>query len=99
MFSDSALIATWMSPPILEESYSIAAPLVTYGDAPVPATHFRHDGRVANVAFVDGHVETRTEDPSAPAPSGWSAAAMQLKQTAGIGYLSGSVAPYTGRIE
>jgi prepilin-type processing-associated H-X9-DG protein/prepilin-type N-terminal cleavage/methylation domain-containing protein len=96
MFSDSVLIGWWNSPPDLEESYSIAAPQTTEAGGPVPATHFRHGGRVANVSFCDGHVETMTEVFVA-SPSYYSAAANQLRQKYAIGYLSDSIVPYTGQ--
>jgi prepilin-type processing-associated H-X9-DG protein/prepilin-type N-terminal cleavage/methylation domain-containing protein len=96
MFSDSVLIGWWNSPPDLEESYSIAAPKATNAGGPVPATHFRHGGRVANVSFCDGHVETMSEVFVA-SPSYYSAAANQLRQKYAIGYLSDSIVPYTGQ--
>jgi len=96
MFSDSALIGWWNSPPDLEESYSISAPQTTEAGSPVPATHFRHGGRVANVSFCDGHVEAMTEVFVA-SPSYYSAAANQVRQKYAIGYLSNSVVPYTGQ--
>ena len=58
VFSDSALINTFANPPRGEESYSLAAPLNTVVGMPQPTTHFRHGGRVANVSFLDGHVES-----------------------------------------
>ncbi len=98
MFADSALVATWLNPPQLQEAYSLAAPQVTYGDSPVPTTHFRHDGG-AEVAFVDGHVETRREEVYVPSPSWWPPAAEDLRKRARIGYLSDQLPPYTGRQE
>jgi prepilin-type processing-associated H-X9-DG protein/prepilin-type N-terminal cleavage/methylation domain-containing protein len=96
MFSDSVLIGYWNSPPDLEESYSIAAPMATVAGGPQPTTHFRHTGRVANVAFCDGHVETMTE-VYVPSPSFWPPAADQLRQKWAIGYLSDVNIPYTGQ--
>ena len=98
MFSDSAPVATWLNPPQLQEAYSLAAPQVTYGDSPVPTTHFRHDG-AAEVAFVDGHVETRREEVYVPSPSWWPPAAEELRKRERIGYLSDMLPPYTGRQE
>jgi prepilin-type N-terminal cleavage/methylation domain-containing protein/prepilin-type processing-associated H-X9-DG protein len=95
VFSDSALIATWTTPPTAQESYSIAAPYATVVGAPQPTTHFRHIGRVANVAFLDGHLETRTEVPFA-SPSSWPAAANALRELLAIGYLADNNLPYTG---
>ncbi len=98
-FSDSALILDvwWTSPPSVaaQESFALAAPLATFAGSPVPATHFRHDG-LANVAFVDGHVETRIE-VAFPSPAGWSQAASALRTKLGIGYLADVNLPYEGR--
>lgn len=98
MFSDSVLIATWNSPPTLQESYSIAAPQTTLAGEPQPTTHFRHGGRVAVAAFCDGHVESRTEVFVASPPS-WSTAANELRDRYSIGYLSDRLPPYTGMAE
>jgi prepilin-type processing-associated H-X9-DG protein/prepilin-type N-terminal cleavage/methylation domain-containing protein len=99
VFSDSALIATWTTPPTAQESYSIAAPFATTVGGPQPTTHFRHGGRVANVAFLDGHIEVRSEVPF-PSPASWSAAANDLRTRLCIGYLDASqpptYSPYTG---
>jgi prepilin-type N-terminal cleavage/methylation domain-containing protein/prepilin-type processing-associated H-X9-DG protein len=94
-FSDSALIAYWMAPPVAQESYSIAAPYATPAGSPQPTTHFRHGGRVANVALLDGHVEARTEVPF-PSPPSWAAAAQALRVRLAIGYLADSNDPYEG---
>jgi prepilin-type N-terminal cleavage/methylation domain-containing protein/prepilin-type processing-associated H-X9-DG protein len=98
-FSDSALIATFTNPPTAQESYSIAAPFATTVGGPQPTTHFRHAGRVANVAFLDGHLEVRSE-VLFPSPASWSAAANSLRTQLGIGYLDASqppaYSPYTG---
>lgn len=58
-----------------------------------PATHFRHTG-VANVAFLDGHVEGLAEAGEAPIPHaknpnhpGWDQAARDLRKKLKIGYL------------
>jgi len=95
MFSDSVLIGTWNSPPDLEESDSIAAPQDDLAGSAQPTTHFRHGGKLANVAFVDGHVETMTEVPVA-SPSWWTPQDNQLRQQYGVGYLSGLMPQYTG---
>jgi prepilin-type N-terminal cleavage/methylation domain-containing protein/prepilin-type processing-associated H-X9-DG protein len=59
-----------------------------------PCTHFRHTG-VANVAYLDGHVEAKTEDGEAPIPHakapshpGWNQAARDLRRKLKIGYVS-----------
>src|SRR5262245_18616220 len=60
VFSDSALVGAWNSPPTAEESYSLAAPYPTLEGSPEPTTHFRHGGGMANVSFLDGHLEARS---------------------------------------
>jgi prepilin-type N-terminal cleavage/methylation domain-containing protein/prepilin-type processing-associated H-X9-DG protein len=100
-FSDSALIVTWTSPPSAQESYSIAAPNASFAmgpniGGPQPTTHFRHAGGIANVAFVDGHVDTQTEVPVA-SPASWSAAANALRAQMQLGYLANTNTPYEGQ--
>jgi prepilin-type N-terminal cleavage/methylation domain-containing protein/prepilin-type processing-associated H-X9-DG protein len=100
-FSDSALIVTWTTPPTAQESYSIAAPNTSFVNgpnigSPQPTTHFRHSGAVANVAFVDGHVDTMSEVPVA-SPASWSAAANTLRTQMQLGYLANTNLPYEGR--
>jgi prepilin-type processing-associated H-X9-DG protein len=58
-----------------------------------PATHFRHTG-VANVAYLDGHVQAKTEATDAPIPHsknpshpGWNQAARDLRTKLKIGYV------------
>jgi len=58
-----------------------------------PATHFRHTG-VANVAYLDGHIEAKREDAEAPIPHaknpshpGWNQAARDLRAKLKIGYV------------
>jgi prepilin-type processing-associated H-X9-DG protein len=97
VFSDSALIYTYPSPPVGQESDAIAAPAATVaGPSPIPTTHFRHGGRVANVSFLDGHVETRTEVFVA-SPSTWSQQANDLRALLAIGYLADNNVPYAGQ--
>jgi prepilin-type processing-associated H-X9-DG protein/prepilin-type N-terminal cleavage/methylation domain-containing protein len=95
LFCDTALIATWTSPPTAQESYGMAAPFPTLAGSPQPTTHFRHGGRVANVAFLDGHVENRSEVPF-PSPSWWSPAANAVRAKLAIGYLADNNGPYQG---
>jgi prepilin-type N-terminal cleavage/methylation domain-containing protein/prepilin-type processing-associated H-X9-DG protein len=97
VFSDSALIlaATGQSP-VGQESYSIAAPAPTVvGTAPIPTTHFRHGGRLANVSFLDGHVEARAEVFVA-SPANWSQEANDLRARLALGYLADNNVPYVG---
>jgi prepilin-type processing-associated H-X9-DG protein/prepilin-type N-terminal cleavage/methylation domain-containing protein len=100
LFSDSGLILvdTWdvpPPPPSAQESYSLAAPYPTTVGSPQPTTHFRHGGRVANVSFLDGHVETRTEVPF-PSPAWWPTEANDLRAQLALGYLADTNPPYTG---
>ncbi len=96
VFSDSAIIVTWTNPPTAGESFSLAAPLATVVGSPQPTTHFRHGGRLANVGFLDGHVETKSEVAVA-SPSWWPPAANALRQKLAIGYLADTKVPYEGR--
>ncbi len=95
MFCDTVLIGTWNSPPDLEECDSIAAPQDDFTGGAQPTTHFRHGGKLANVAYVDGHVEAQAEVPVA-SPAWWTPQANQLRQQWSIGYLSDKMPPYTG---
>ena len=95
VFSDSALIATWTSPPTAQESYSIAAPFATQVGGPQPTTQFRHSSGLANVAFLDGHVESMTEVPF-PSPAYWPQSANDLRTRLRVGYLANVNLPYTG---
>ncbi len=100
-FADSALIGgATGSNPNMQEAYAMAAPTASFVGGPniggpQPTTHFRH-GAFANVAFLDGHVEVRTEIPVA-SPASWNAAANALRTANNIGYLSASNLPYEGR--
>ena len=58
-----------------------------------PNVHFRHGGGVANVVFVDGHVEPMTpvDNPlpiNPPNPYGWPQDAIGLKTKSRISDLS-----------
>jgi prepilin-type N-terminal cleavage/methylation domain-containing protein/prepilin-type processing-associated H-X9-DG protein len=61
-------------------------------------THFRHAGAVANIAFLDGHVETRTEVPVAT-PASWGAAAQvdALRRQHQLGFIATTDEAYEGR--
>ncbi|GIW79305.1 MAG: prepilin-type N-terminal cleavage/methylation domain-containing protein [Gemmatales bacterium] len=73
MFSDAGRINWWSSAePVLEENFFLNAPSQQY-----PGTHFRHSG-VANVLFLDGHLETMGPVVN-PLPSYWPAAAKELR--------------------
>ena len=55
MFADSVFVTS-----VLIE-YSFAEPrfFPTFGTRPDPSIHFRHNGRKANIAWCDGHVDGR----------------------------------------
>jgi prepilin-type N-terminal cleavage/methylation domain-containing protein/prepilin-type processing-associated H-X9-DG protein len=95
VFSDSALIATWNEPPTAQEADSLAAPYPTTVGWPDPTTQFRHGGRLALVAFLDGHVEARTE-VWVDSPSWWPPEANALRAKLAIGYLADNNVPYVG---
>ena len=97
MFSDAALISTW--PDVhAEEAFAISSPFpIQNGNiGSTPTTHFRHTSGLANVAFVDGHVETR-EEVFSPSPGWWPADAEALRRKMRIGYLADTNLPYEGR--
>ena len=94
VFSDAGLISTFPAANA-QESYALAAPVADWAGNPQPTTHFRHTGRLANVVFLDGHVETQSEVPF-PSPSSWNAAANALRAQLAIGYLADNNGPYDG---
>jgi prepilin-type N-terminal cleavage/methylation domain-containing protein/prepilin-type processing-associated H-X9-DG protein len=57
-------------------------------------THFRHGG-LAQIAYLDGHVEAATEVPVAT-PANWPASADPLRRKLLLGYSTDSNVPYTG---
>ena len=95
LFSDTALLATFSSPPKGQESYSLAAPVATTAGSAQPTTQFRHGGRLANVVFLDGHVEAMSEVFVA-SPASWSATANTLRDELAIGYLASAATQYRG---
>lgn len=87
LFSDAARIQLpWSGDPVLKatEAFYLVGPQDAYAE---PATHFRHRGRSANVAFLDGHVETKQE-VFVPSAFWWPADANALRAKLGIGYLA-----------
>lgn len=85
--SDAARISLpWSGDPVLKatESFYIMGP---QDSSAAPSTHFRHGGDVANVSYLDGHVEKRRE-VFVPSPASWPAAANQLRSKIKLGYLS-----------
>jgi prepilin-type processing-associated H-X9-DG protein/prepilin-type N-terminal cleavage/methylation domain-containing protein len=86
-FSDAARISLpWSGDPVLRatENFYIVGPQDSFA---APFTHFRHGGRVSNVSFLDGHVDSVAEVYVA-SPGHWDAAANALRQRVAIGYLS-----------
>jgi prepilin-type N-terminal cleavage/methylation domain-containing protein/prepilin-type processing-associated H-X9-DG protein len=104
VMSDAARIELpWSGDPVLKatDSWYVMGPddAANSGGQPEPlnnaepATHFRHTG-VANVAYLDGHVEAKTEAADAPIPHsknpthpGWNQAARDLRTKLKIGYV------------
>jgi prepilin-type processing-associated H-X9-DG protein/prepilin-type N-terminal cleavage/methylation domain-containing protein len=76
-FADSAHVRWWwpatVSQPLVEENFYLEPPSSQY-----PTVHFRHVGGTANVAFLDGHVETRKPD-ILEVPSWWPQSASNLR--------------------
>lgn len=52
-----------------------------------PNSHFRHQGEIANVAFLDGHVDGVYEREEVELPDNWPQDAIDLKWRYRIGYL------------
>ena len=98
VFCDSALLSG-SSTFTLQESDAIVppVPLSTAGKFGTTQafTHFRHNG-VANLSFLDGHVETVTLVYAGPDPS-WSALFQQLVQQNNLGFPTTSKVPYVGQ--
>jgi prepilin-type N-terminal cleavage/methylation domain-containing protein/prepilin-type processing-associated H-X9-DG protein len=96
-FAESALLAC-TSGCAVQEADTIAAPFPLPAPAPwglyQTMTHFRHSG-VANVAFLDGHVESLTP-VTAPLPPSWPAAAEPLCRKLVLGYPTDKNETYLG---
>jgi prepilin-type N-terminal cleavage/methylation domain-containing protein/prepilin-type processing-associated H-X9-DG protein len=104
VMSDAARIALpWSGDPVLKatDTWYIMGPddgaNASGGPDPLnnaePATHFRHTN-VANVAYLDGHVESKTEASDAPIPHAknpnhpsWDTTARTLRMKLKIGYI------------
>jgi prepilin-type N-terminal cleavage/methylation domain-containing protein/prepilin-type processing-associated H-X9-DG protein len=76
----------WSGDPVLRftETLYILGP---QDPSAAPFTHFRHGGSTANVAYLDGHVEPKTEE-FVPSPSQWDQAANDLRKQMHLGYVS-----------
>jgi prepilin-type processing-associated H-X9-DG protein len=76
-FADSAHVRWWWpasdTEPLMGENFYLEPPSSRY-----PTVHFRHVSSTANVAFLDGHVETRKPDV-VDVPSWWPQAAADLR--------------------
>jgi prepilin-type N-terminal cleavage/methylation domain-containing protein/prepilin-type processing-associated H-X9-DG protein len=86
VFCDAARIDVWTAQPdvIATENWYVSGPEDPFAE---PGTHFRHPGDVANVSFLDGHVDAMTDEFVA-SPASWSQAANDLRDKLEIGYLS-----------
>ena len=87
VFSDSARIQLpYWGDPVLKatENYFLQGP--DDGFFAAPGTHFRHSS-MANVSFLDGHVEPMREEFVA-SPASWGDDAKALRESLKIGYLS-----------
>ena len=91
VMTDSARISLpWSGDPVLRatETLYIQGPQDPFA---APCTQFRHID-MANVAFLDGHVETRREIVT-PSPSHWDAAANEMRSILQIGYVDRNSVP------
>jgi len=87
VLTDAARISLpWSGDPVLRftENFYILGP---QDPSTAPFTHFRHGGNVTNVAYLDGHVEPKTEEFVA-SPSSWDQAANNLRQQMHLGFVS-----------
>ena len=86
MFSDAARISPpWSGDPVLRvtETFYILGP---QDPSAAPFTQFRHNGNVANVAYLDGHVAGRPEE-FVPSPLSWPPEADARRKKEHIGYI------------
>lgn len=98
LFSEAALINGYNSPPTLEEAIGISGPIwptpSAWGYA-VAFTHFRYANGTANVSFLDGHVEART-DAGVATPASYPAIVDQMRQQYRLGFVTANPNDYTG---
>lgn len=66
VFADS--VGTWIEPWPTGPVSLREVPLVEPPSGQYPAIHFRHGGKTANVAFLDGHAESRSDATRNPPP-------------------------------
>jgi prepilin-type N-terminal cleavage/methylation domain-containing protein/prepilin-type processing-associated H-X9-DG protein len=99
MFTDSALLSNsggWH----LEEAILVTGPQAFQTASTafgyfLNFTQFRHDG-VANVAFMDGHVEALT-DAQVPTPASWDANVDVYRKEFNLGFPFTTETPYNGK--
>jgi prepilin-type N-terminal cleavage/methylation domain-containing protein/prepilin-type processing-associated H-X9-DG protein len=85
-FSDAARISPpWSGDPVLRvtETFYILGP---QDASAAPFSQFRHNGNVANVSYLDGHVEARREE-FVPSPASWPPEADARRKKEHIGYI------------
>jgi prepilin-type processing-associated H-X9-DG protein/prepilin-type N-terminal cleavage/methylation domain-containing protein len=100
LFTDSALLSNsggWH----LEEAVMVTGPEAFQASSTsfgyfLNFTHFRHGGPVANVAFLDGHVEAMTAVPVAT-PAGWDPNVDAFRQKYNLGFPFATETPYNGQ--
>jgi prepilin-type N-terminal cleavage/methylation domain-containing protein/prepilin-type processing-associated H-X9-DG protein len=98
LFCDAALLACSGGPCTMQETDAIGGPVPLVQSSPwglyQAMTHFRHTN-VANMAFLDGHIETINLNYSPSDPS-WPADAPSYMQQNKLGFPTNSNAPYVG---
>jgi prepilin-type processing-associated H-X9-DG protein/prepilin-type N-terminal cleavage/methylation domain-containing protein len=77
-FADSA--GTWIDPWPNGPCTLVEVPLIEPPSGQYPSVHFRHAGRIANVLFLDGHVESSTAAIRLTPPSWEPASANALRE-------------------
>jgi prepilin-type N-terminal cleavage/methylation domain-containing protein/prepilin-type processing-associated H-X9-DG protein len=98
-FSDSALLCYLGSNWTMQETDAIVPPIPLSKSAPwgtyQAMTHFRHSN-VANLAFLDGHVETVTP-AGVPSDPSWPAGADAYRARFNLDFPSAITFPYLGK--
>lgn len=99
VFSDSALMVCAFGPCTMQEADSIDRPVPLQAAAPWGTyqafTHFRHGG-MANMAYLDGHVDLVTPAAFQPDPS-WPADAPGYIRVNNLGFPTAVNTPYDGQ--
>lgn len=62
-------VGTWIDPWPSGPVTLVEVPLLDAPSGQYPSVHFRHQGRTANVLFLDGHAETWSQTTRNPPPS------------------------------